>query len=150
EANTKSTDSIIGASHVRATSAGWYYTRFLVRTFAYLDLVLEDTPINSGAVEKKLRSFVEQVDNLSDREDQRLERMAIRFDRVREFLDYLQREEEEEQRRFNLDRRGIWAEPFVLPIRRQVDRQTAWIERRINENREHVVDDVQIESEAGD
>jgi hypothetical protein len=47
-------------------------------------------------VVRNLKSQVEEVDNLSDREDQKLDRMTVRFARVREFLDYLQREEEGE------------------------------------------------------
>ncbi len=81
---------------MRVTSAAWYYSRFLVKSFAYLDLVLQDRPINSGSVVRNLKSQVEEVDNLPDREDQKLDRMAVRFARVREFLDYLQREEEGE------------------------------------------------------
>jgi hypothetical protein len=151
EANTKSTESISGASHVKVTSAGWYYSRFLVRSFAYLDLVLQDTPINSSSVVQELKSQVEEVDNLSDREDEKLARMTVRFTRVRKFLDYLQREEEGEQTRFALRMRGgAWAEAFVVPIRRQIDTQIAWIERRLKENRERFIDDVKIESEGED
>lgn len=98
ETNTKSTETIAGASHVRVTSAGWYYSRFLVRAFSYLDLVLQDTPLNDAAVELSLRTYVDQVDNLSDREDQKLERVQVRFCRVREFLDYLQKEEQQEEK----------------------------------------------------
>jgi hypothetical protein len=145
ETNTRSTERISGASHVRVTSAGWYYSRFLIKSFAYLDLVLQDTPLNSETVEGNIRSMVEQVDNLSDREDQKLERMAIRFARVREFLDYLQREEETEQETFGLKTRGeLWAEPFVPPIRKQIESEIEWIERRVKENRERFSDDVQI------
>jgi hypothetical protein len=36
EANTRSTETIHGASHVRSTPAGWYYVNYLVRSFAYL------------------------------------------------------------------------------------------------------------------
>ena len=44
EPNTRSTENVDGASHVRVTSAGWFFYRYLVETFAYLDLVLQDTP----------------------------------------------------------------------------------------------------------
>jgi hypothetical protein len=149
ESNTKSTETIAGASHVRVTSAGWYYARFLVKAFSYLDLVLQDTPLNEAAVERKLRSYVDQVDNLSDREDQKLERMQVRFTRVREFLDYLQREERREGTEFDLAKRGgIWATPFVPVIRRQIEREIAWIERRVKENRERIADDIRFEADA--
>lgn len=149
ESNTKSTDTIAGASHVRVTSAGWYYSRFLVKAFSYLDLVLQDTPFNDAGVEHKLRSYVDQVDNLSDREDQKLERMQVRFARVREFLDYLHKEEQREEREFELAKRGgIWADRFVPRIRAQIEREISWIERRLNENRERFAEDIRFESDA--
>lgn len=149
ETNTKSTDTIAGASHVRVTSAGWYYSRFLVRAFSYVDLVLQDTPLNDATVEHSLRAQVDRVDNLSDREEQKVERMQVRSGRVREFLDYLQREESFEEREFDLARRGgIWAEPFTSTIREQIERELSWIERRLKENRERYADDVRFEMEA--
>jgi hypothetical protein len=148
EANTKSTESVSGASHVRVTSAGWYYSRYLVKSFAYLDLVLQDTPLNNWSVAQCLRLAVEQVDNLQDREDQKLTRMSVRFDRVRDFLDYLEQEEKGERARFALETKArVWSEPIVAQIRQQIDREIAWIERRLKENRERVVDDVKIETD---
>jgi hypothetical protein len=151
EANTKSTESISGASHVRVTSAGWYYPSFLVKSFSYLDLVLQDTPLDDSHVEHALRVYVQQVDNLSDREDQKLERMQTRFARVRMFLDYLEEEEKREQNEFNLAKRGgIWAEPFSPRIRSQVEAEVTWIERRLKENRERYAEDIRIESDEQD
>lgn len=145
EANTKSSESINGASHVRLTSAGWYHAKFLVKSFSYLDLVLQDTPLDDLGVEHNLRMFLEQVDNLSDREDQKLERVRVRFHRVRTFLTYLSREEELESKRFDLEEGGgIWAEPFLPQITAQVEREIAWIERRLQENRERYAEDIQI------
>jgi hypothetical protein len=149
ESNTKSTDTIAGATHVRATHAGWYYSRFLVRAFSYIDLVLQDTPLDDQSLERSLRADVDQVDNLSDREDQKLERMRVRFARVRKFLDYLDREERREEGEFDLARRGgIWQGPFVPNIRDQVEREISWIERRVGENRERFAEDIRFESEA--
>lgn len=36
EVNTRATHTVAGASHVRITAAGWYYLRYLARTFAIL------------------------------------------------------------------------------------------------------------------
>lgn len=145
EANTKSTESISGASHVRVTSAGWYYSSYLVKSFSYLDLVLQDTPLNDPVIEAMLREQVFQVDNLSDREDEKLTRMEVRFARVRNFLAYLQVEEGREQTEFDLERRGgLWAVPFVPVIRAQVGNETAWIEQRLRENRERFADDLNV------
>lgn len=38
----------------------------------------------------------------------------------------------------------------MVPIRRQIDTEIAWIERRLKENRERFIDDVKIESEGED
>ena len=94
EANTRSTDSIVGASHVRVTSGGWYYSKFLAGLFAYLDLVLQDTPIDDPGVEEELRGSVFRVDNLADREIEKINRMAERFKRVGRFLEYLGEQED--------------------------------------------------------
>lgn len=145
EANTRSTDTVAGASHVRITSAGWYYSRFLVRAFSYLDLVMQDTPLNDAEVERRLRNMVQEVDNLGDREDQKLERMKVRFSRVRTFLEYLELEENREYWTFDLSHKGgIFNSSFVPVIREQVEREISWIERRLAENRELEVDDIPL------
>ncbi len=142
EANTKSTESIAGASHVRLTSAGWYYLSYLVNSFAYLDLVLQDTPINDDSVAQGLTVLLRQVDNLSDGEGSKLERTQARFKRVREFMDYLESEESREIGAFELDKRGdVWQQPLVPEIRQQIEKEFAWIERRLRENREKFDDD---------
>jgi hypothetical protein len=145
EANTKSTDTIAGASHVRVTQAGWYYDRYLVRSFSYIDLALQDTPINDPQTEAELRDWVQQVDNLGDRDDQKLTRMDIRFARVRAFVDYLKREEAEEEDAFDLSRAGgAWSLPLMTGIAGQIDREIEWIERRLKQNRELFPDDVRL------
>jgi hypothetical protein len=150
EANTRSTDSIAGASHVRVTSAGWYYARFLVTAFSYLDLVLQDTPFNEIAIEEKVRGCVIEVDNLIDREEDKLPRMQVRFLRVRVFLSYLNSEEEREQKEFDLARKGgIWSERFVPPIIEQIEKEVGWIERRLKENRERVLEDIRFQVDDG-
>ena len=103
ETNTRSTESIDGASHVRVTSAGWYFIRYLAQSFAYLDLVLQDTPLNDVAVLKLLKDSVYQVSNLGDNEEDKLDRVRARFVRVGLFLDYLAKEEEAERKEFGLE-----------------------------------------------
>jgi hypothetical protein len=148
EANTRSTDSITGASHVRLTSSGWYYYKFLIRSFCYIDLVLQDTPINDPIVEHNLITLIEQVDNLSDGDGSKLARTQIRFTRVRDFLDYLEKEENKEISIFDLDRRGdVWSDSYVPDMKRQIEREIAWIERRLRENREKLEDDLQLSNE---
>ena len=142
EVNTRSTGSIRGASHVRVTSAGWYYSNYLVRSFCYLDLVLQDTPFNISQIAKDLKQSVYLVDNLYDLEEAKLRRVEARFDRVEIFLDYLRREEDQERAHFQL---GTTAEilglPIVEAIIEQYENERDWIRRRINENRERFADD---------
>jgi hypothetical protein len=143
ELNTRATDSIAGASHVRATSAGWYYRRHLVKSFAYLDLVLQDTPLADASVEERLRASVTRVDNLSDREDLKIQRMETRFERVNLFLEYLRAEEDaEHQGRDLTGRGGIIGERVVLDIISSVRSQIEWIDQRVRQNRERVNEDV--------
>jgi hypothetical protein len=85
EVNTRSTETVAGASHVRVTSAGWYYLRHLSRNFAYLDLVLQDTPISDDNLVRSLRQSVYDVNTLSDREQEKIPRMQVRFNRAKNF-----------------------------------------------------------------
>lgn len=137
EANTRSTDSIAGASHVRVTSGGWYYGRYLSGLFAYLDLVLQDTPIDDSNVEQELRDSVFRVDNLADREAEKVDRMAERFRRVGRFIEYLREQEDREHREFSLQNiEGEIGRRFVPDIRKEYQKEREWIEFRLQRNRE--------------
>lgn len=145
ELNSRSTDTIQGASHVRITSAGWFYARFLSRSFPYLDLALQDTPLDDADVERDLTRAVHGVDNLSDREDQKLERMEVRFHRVECFLGYLERQEAEEGGRFGLSARsGPLAQKFVPRIKSEYERQRDYIRQRLRQNRERFAEDFPV------
>jgi hypothetical protein len=151
EVNTRSTESIAGASHVRVTSAGWYYSRYLVRSFCYLDLVLQDTPLNNSHVAEDLKQSVYLVDNLYDREADKLERVEARFERVEKFLDYLKDEENHERTDLHLNTTtGVFNIPIVDPIREQYQTEREWIRRRIIENRERYADEVIFETQKAD
>ncbi len=137
EANTRSTESVKGASHIRVTSAGWYYLRYLISTFAYLDLVLQDTPLNDAAVERMLRQSVYDVNNLADAEEFKLERVRARSTRVERFLGYLRNEEDVERTEFGLARiDSPIAEPIMNNIIATLQSEMGWIDRRLRENRE--------------
>ena len=142
EANTRSIESIEGASHVRVTASGWYYSRHLIGLFSYLDLVLQDTPLDDTEVEQYLRHSVGQVDNLGDREDQKVERMQTRFARVAHFLDYLdQQEEREHQGKDLVARSGVIGKRIVPALKEGFQSERTWIERRVRENRERYSED---------
>jgi len=137
EVNTRSTEDIIGASHVRITSAGWYYYRFLVNSFCYLDLVLQDTPLNDIAVRNSLCDSVYNVNNLYGREDHKIERLQERFLRVENFLDYLKGEEEEEFGRFNLAQiDSVLNERFIPQIVQIYSTEKTSILERVAKNQE--------------
>lgn len=137
EPNTRSTENVVGASHVRVTSAGWFFYRYLIETFAYLDLVLQDTPFNDSQVMFNLRQSVYDVNNLPDFEDKKLERTEARFSRVERFIAYLEGEENSERGRYALDgRQSPIAEPIMPRIRAEFEEERSWIRSRIKENRE--------------
>jgi hypothetical protein len=142
EVNTKSIESAASASHVRVTSAGWYYQKRLVQSFVYLDLVLQDTPLNDLDLAKELRDSVYKVDNLSDAEEDKVQRINARFRRVYRFIDYLEKEERTEDERYGLSQLdSVFSEPFVPNVRQAFDFQHDHIGRRIAENREKYIDD---------
>jgi len=148
EVNTRSIENISGASHVRATSAGWFYSRFLSSSFPYLDLVLQDTPLDDYELERSLRQAVFEVDNLSDREDQKIERMKVRFSRVDSFFNYLENQESHEIVKYNLSGSGNpLSKEFIKQRRSNYENQKDWIQKRLRENRETIAEDISLVNE---
>jgi hypothetical protein len=143
EANNRSQRTVAGTSHIRVTAAGWYYMRYLCDSFAYLDLVLQDTPIDDSAVEASLRRSVYEVSNLADREAEKIDRMKVRFDRTQYFLDYLLREEHREASYFGISRFPAPLSNLYIPkISEAFAKERAHIESRIAEGRiEELPDD---------
>ena len=93
-------------------------------------------------VEQYLRHSVGQVDNLGDREDQKVERMQTRFARVAHFLDYLdQQEEREHQGKDLVARSGVIGKRIVPALKEGFQSERTWIERRVRENRERYSED---------
>jgi hypothetical protein len=138
ETNTKNFDSIEGATHIRITSAGWYYLKYLSDSFAYLDLVFQDTPFNDSGVVAALTKSINRVNNLADPEDDKISRMDERFRRVGIFLSYLLKEEDNERGIHRLDNgqsHPIYAR-FMPQIIKHYEEQKQWINRRLNENKE--------------
>lgn len=147
EANDRSTEDISHATHIRITSAGWYYLRHLVFSFAYLDLVLQDTPFNDDGICKNITAMVSKVDNLSDKEDDKLERMTVRFVRVESFLNYLENEENNEFVIYDLEsKNNFLTEKFMPEINKRFMMQKEWISRRLKENREKYSEELLFES----
>ena len=122
--DSRQTDTLAGAGGVRITTAGKYYLGYLVRAFAYLDLVWHDTPFSDQAVADKLTRMISETT------------MQRRFDRVSIFIDYLEAEEDSELAEYGLDKtgEGFWG-PFMPSIRTQVEKEKVQIRKRWRENR---------------
>ena len=142
ELDTRSTSSLEGARFMRISSAGWYYFKYLIRAFAYLDLVFQDTPIDDQNVARTLAKYILDVDDIPETQDFMDERLSLRFERVGKFLDYLSKEEEKEREKFALHKHKTIIGEEILPgLLKQFYSERAWIEKRIREKTEQQPDD---------
>jgi hypothetical protein len=138
EVDTHSIESIIGASFVRITSSGLYYINELVHSFCYLDLVLQDTPLDDAQITERLVEYLKQVDNLADRVDNnKLQRICTRFDRVDLFLSYLEKQEQREQETFSGLKNNLeFSYRITDIIFSEYNREKEWILKRLEQNAE--------------
>ncbi len=117
EPDTGVSDDLSRCTAVRAAAPGEYYFSFLVRAFAYLDLVFMDTPIADSAVFTRLRE-------LFDRRDK-----EGRFERVDLLLRYLSEEESREYRSYvGLSKIAAWSEPTMPGVIAQIEKEKGIIE----------------------
>lgn len=105
------------ADAFRITAAGAYYIKYLCNSFAYLDLVFIDTPLLDQAAAKRIAGMAKVGD------------MAIRFDRVRMFLDYLE-EAESRELAAAAARGGLYREGLIARIREEVEKEIRVIARK--------------------
>jgi hypothetical protein len=103
---------------LRINAAGAYYWKYLTRAFAYVDLVFVDTAIAD-------RNVARRLENLADSSD-----MLDRFERVKIFLAYMSRREEEELME-TARRAGPYQEPLVKEIARQIGEEFKLISRKL-------------------
>jgi hypothetical protein len=82
--NTRSRESLEGASHFKITDCGTYFLHVLICRFSYVDLILADTPIADKDVALEIRRLLPS-NELTDR-----------FERTNLFIKYLQTMEERE------------------------------------------------------
>lgn len=136
EVNTKSIETVGGATYLRVTPAGLYYLKYLVKKFPYLDLVLQDTPINDDVVVLKLTDYMRLVDNLSGKVEDKHNRMKVRFERVDFFLNYLKREEETEFVSISIPVNPILNYRFSDILIEEFEKDKTWILNRFVENLE--------------
>jgi hypothetical protein len=102
---------------IRISASGAYYWRYLVRSFAYLDLILVDTPVTDRATAEALADMSRFVD------------LTVRFERVRRFLQYLAAEEAGE---LSTSRQhgGPYTDTLIAGISVQVEREIDWIKQK--------------------
>jgi len=137
QVDTRSTESANGSTWIRVSSGGLYYAKFLANSFAYLDLVLEDTAFDDTEIVKVLVKLVEAVDAIDDSPQTRLQKVELRFRRVEVFLDYLADRERLERASHGLDKRTDKLGDVVMePIRAQYEREKAYIRGRLLRNAE--------------
>lgn len=103
---------------VRITASGLYYWKYLVRSFAYLDLVFVDTPLVERELAKSLAQLAQETD------------MPSRFERVRAFLDYLGRQEERELADVQV-REGPYGAALIPQVRDQIERELLVISQKL-------------------
>ena len=104
---------------------GAYYWSFLVRSFAYLDLVFVDTPLRDETLARELATLAEQT-----KEDNGVTAfIQIRIDRVRRFVAYLCDTDESE---IDVAARqgGLYSEPLSMGVREQVENEIEDIKKR--------------------
>jgi hypothetical protein len=120
ELDTRRCDTLEGATSLRITSAGQYYLHFLVKSFAYLDLIWNDTPIASSGLAERLARLMPETE------------MRTRFERVDLFLSYLHEEEQKELTDLSLPQSGgeFFYGPFMPEIQSQYESEKAFIRSR--------------------
>ena len=108
----------------RITVAGRYYARHLAGKFAYLDLVLHDTPIADGSVFSVLSSLAGSTE------------LEDRFVRVRAFLNYLASEEEREYSALLFTTESMPLRYRIVPgMIREFEEDKVYIRKRVAERR---------------
>lgn len=109
--------SIDATDALRISASGAYFWHYLVRSFAYLDLMFVDTPIADGELASRLASMAS------------LSNMSTRFERVRAFLEYLEKEEARELE-MSLVRDGPFRASLVREIREQIEDEIKVIRKK--------------------
>lgn len=104
---------------LRVCAAGAYYWRYLVRSFAYVDLVYVDTPIAEKELARELGRL--SPDTL----------LTTRFSRVEKFLSYL-RSVEDAELEATIARDGPFRASLVADIQAQIGAEVDSIRQRLH------------------
>lgn len=117
EAEPPKIGSIERSDACRISASGAYYWRYLIPSFAYVDLVLVDTPIDDQRLARELAELSEDTDLM-----QRLRRVA-------KFMSYLHAREDAEQ--VEVGRRGGVYRANLIPLISQgMEAEVATITRK--------------------
>lgn len=109
---------LLKSDALRISASGLYYYKYLIRSFAYIDLVLVDTPIESKELAIRLATLAQA--NKGD--------FTARFERVRLFLKFLEEVEAAELHPALAD--GPYAEPLMWSVIEQVESEISVIEEK--------------------
>ena len=106
------------ADALRITAAGAYYWRYFVRSFAYIDLVFVDTPLTDHVVVRHLEKLADTTD------------IITRIERVRAFLEYLEKREQEELQ-VSAERGGPFQEFLMPQILAKIEAEMGLIRKKL-------------------
>jgi len=85
------------ADYIRITSAGYYYLEILLKEFAYLERLCEDTQILSKNYFDKLHQQTHLIiEAYAKNPDKKFYIMKLRLERIKIFLEYLKEQEDSE------------------------------------------------------
>jgi len=115
---------------LKITPYGYYIVKTLSLQFSYLDLVCLDCGIHDESVSNSLAILgAKDIDLFF--QFNKLERVKVRLERTRLFVDYLGKEEELERSHYNLDSNEL---PFVPVLSRALAQETEAVLRSARRN----------------
>jgi len=125
--DNRSRETLEGASYFKITDSGSYYIHVLIRRFPYLDLVWVDTPISDIDLVRYLRSLLEETD------------LNIRFERTRQFIDYLSHMEERQFQLYpELKGSKLGKYVYVKNMTKSFEKQKSYILRKTHDREEQI------------
>ena len=86
------------ASHIKITSAGYYFIENLIYEFSYLERLCEDTPITNIEYYDKINQISEEINYLENNITNKKVIIDTRLKRVDIFLEYLEKCERDDNK----------------------------------------------------
>lgn len=117
ESEPPKVDGVAESVALRISASGAYYWRYLVRAFAYVDLVWIDTPVADRDLADRLAGMADSTD------------LVVRFERVRAFLDYISTQEASEL--VEVSRRsGAYRDSLMGGVMKEIEKEIKLISRK--------------------